>query len=141
MLLVALVLFASVYWDYMQFFYYVAYSAESISIEKYMIRLIFLIITAFLCGIFLSHKIIGPVSRLEDMIKKINSGDFDVKINLRSGDDFKGFAEQVNNLASRLKHLSQKYPGLEQDLKQEPEQEPQTESEQYPDKQPESDQE
>lgn len=115
MLLMALVISVTAYWDFAQVTSD-KYIINSIQIEKYIVRIGFLLVIAFLVGIFLSHKIIGPVRRLENMMVKINKGEFNVKINLRSGDDFSKFAKELNHLAAKLKILAEKHPEIVQEM-------------------------
>lgn len=116
MLLVAVVVSTTAYWD---FSHSVRYVAEPIKWSKYIVRIAFLLVVAFLCGIFLSHKIIGPIERLEKILEKINSGKFNVNIKLRTGDEFKKIAEEINKLTSKLKSISKQYPQIKDEFKEE----------------------
>ncbi len=53
-------------------------------------------------GIFLSHKIAGPVYRIEKTIGKMAQGDFSDRITLRKGDEMKSLADSINKLADSL---------------------------------------
>jgi nitrogen fixation/metabolism regulation signal transduction histidine kinase len=117
MLLAAIVATATVYWDMTQSGTINSLANHVFSWDKYMVRIIFLVVAAFLGGVFLSHKIIGPVRRLENMLSDINKGKFDVHIELRTGDDFKGISEQINTLAKKLKALSEKQPAIKKEFK------------------------
>ena len=66
------------------------------------IPLVFLIM--FLLSIFISHKIAGPLYRLEKELKEIAKGDFSRKIKLRPNDELQEIAEGINEL---LDHLNQ----------------------------------
>jgi hypothetical protein len=63
----------------------------------------FLVITVtFYTGLYLSHRIVGPISRIEKNINEgIQTGHFE-KITLRKNDFFKGFADKVNLLFQKL---------------------------------------
>ncbi len=118
MILVVFVICATIYWDFSQILY-LQHLNEPISWDKYIIRLLFLLTTVFLAGIFFSHKIIGPLNRLEKMARNINRGEFDVKIKLRIGDDFKRLGTEMNELAEKLKNLSEKYPQIKEEFEEE----------------------
>ncbi|MFW6134534.1 MAG: HAMP domain-containing protein [Elusimicrobiota bacterium] len=117
MLIVAVVIGAATYWDISSNLS-VEQAIDLMQWDKYIIRIILLIAAASIAGIFLSHKIIGPIHRLEDAIEELNNGEFDVKLKLRSGDEFSNLAEQVNTLSTRLKKYSKDHPELKNNFKQ-----------------------
>ena len=51
-------------------------------------------------SIFLSHKIAGPIYRLETDIEELSKGNLRKRVRLRKGDELKTIANQINNLAS-----------------------------------------
>ncbi len=53
-------------------------------------------------GIYLSHKIAGPIFRIEKTIGKMTQGDFSDRITLRRGDEMKSLADSINKLADFL---------------------------------------
>lgn len=53
-------------------------------------------------SIFLSHKIAGPIYRLETDIEEISKGNLKKRVRLRKGDELKTIANHINNLASAL---------------------------------------
>ena len=67
-----------------------------------------------MAGIFFSHKIIGPLSRIEETMKKMNKGDFGRYLKLRTGDEFLGLSDQINELAARLRKLSEEDPDFKE---------------------------
>ncbi|MFH1407109.1 MAG: HAMP domain-containing protein [Candidatus Omnitrophota bacterium] len=62
----------------------------------------------FIVAILFSHKIAGPLIRIERTLDEIGSGNFDVQIKLRKHDELKDLAETINNMASSLKALQKK---------------------------------
>ncbi|MFC2091488.1 HAMP domain-containing protein [Elusimicrobiota bacterium] len=113
MLLISFVIGAMIYWDLSHTF--VGNTIlEPVRLDKYIIRIGFVLLIALLSGIFLSHKIIGPLRRLEKMVADINAGKFDVRINLRIGDDFRELAQQLNILAENMKSISDDNPGIKE---------------------------
>ncbi len=57
---------------------------------------------AFL-SIFISHKIAGPIHRLEQAIQEVlESGDPRLRITLRKNDEFHALADKINLLLERL---------------------------------------
>jgi signal transduction histidine kinase len=54
-------------------------------------------------GIFLSHKIAGPIARMERFLAGMAGGDLRSKITLRKGDELAGLAEGINNLSENLR--------------------------------------
>lgn len=118
MLLIAVVIGATIYRDFSQLLS-AQYITEPVSWDKYAVRIVFLLVTVFFIGIFFSHKIIGPLNRLEVMLREMNSGKFDGSIKLRTGDDFRKLSEEINNLASKLKFISEKHPQIKDDFKNE----------------------
>ncbi len=87
---------------------------EEISWSNYLSRMVVILGFAFLAGIFLSGKIVGPVFRLEKTLKEINSGKFNEKINLRKGDEFKETAREINILSEKLETSSIKNPEIKE---------------------------
>ena len=54
-------------------------------------------------GVVLSHRIAGPLQRIEKELSKItNSHDFSHRINLRKNDDVKPVADAINKLLDSL---------------------------------------
>ncbi len=56
-------------------------------------------------SIFVSHKIAGPVYRLEETSKLIASGDLTQQIQLRQGDELKDLQEAFNQMSESLRKM------------------------------------
>ncbi|MDP2913017.1 MAG: methyl-accepting chemotaxis protein [Candidatus Omnitrophota bacterium] len=56
-----------------------------------------------LIGILLSHKIAGPIYRIEQVLGSMASGDLTAHIVLRKGDELTGLADHINTLTDSIK--------------------------------------
>ena len=56
----------------------------------------------FILGLLFSHKIAGPVYRIEKTLGEIMKGNLGLKIRLREGDEFVDLADMINNLTEGL---------------------------------------
>ncbi len=53
-------------------------------------------------GIYLSHKIAGPIYRIEKFLGTMGTGDFSTRITLRKGDELVSLAGAINRLVDSL---------------------------------------
>ena len=53
-------------------------------------------------GIYLSHKIAGPIYRIEKFLSTMSTGDLTSRITLRKGDEMVSLADSVNRLTDSL---------------------------------------
>lgn len=53
-------------------------------------------------GAVLTHRLIGPLERLEEDLKKISKGDYSIRLKLRKDDDLKPIADVVNGIIAKL---------------------------------------
>ena len=53
---------------------------------------------AFVFGLLISHRMAGPVFRMRRTLEDMSNGNLRGEIRLRGKDDFKGLAEQINNV-------------------------------------------
>ncbi|MFA5142863.1 MAG: methyl-accepting chemotaxis protein [Candidatus Omnitrophota bacterium] len=53
-------------------------------------------------GIYLSHKIAGPIYRIEKFLGSMASGDLSTRITLRRGDEMVSLADSINRLTDSL---------------------------------------
>jgi len=60
------------------------------------------IIVLFIVGLVLSHRLIGPLNRLENDLKKIAEGDYSIRLAVRKDDDLKPIANAVNKIIDKL---------------------------------------
>jgi len=72
--------------------------------QKLFIGSIVYILFIAVFSIFVSHKIAGPVYKMEKIIREVlTSGDFSKKIWLRKGDELTGLAQVLNELFEKIK--------------------------------------
>ncbi len=81
-------------------------------------KVIILSVLIFLAGIFVSHKIAGPIYRIEHSAEAIHQGDLRVNFRIRKGDEMKGAAnaleEMVGSLRDDIKKLKAESVALEE---------------------------
>lgn len=63
-----------------------------------LINNLIILVVVSIIGIFYSHKIAGPVFRIQEDIKRVLNGEKDIVIKLRKKDKLHELAEQVNKL-------------------------------------------
>lgn len=68
-----------------------------------VIELLVLVPLVFCMGILLSHKVAGPLVRIQAALKQMESGEYNIHIKLRKGDALVELAEMVNHLAESLR--------------------------------------
>jgi len=62
-------------------------------------NLLFISPLIFILGLLFSHKIAGPVYRIEKTLADISKGNLGLRIKLRKGDELVDIADTINNLA------------------------------------------
>lgn len=73
-------------------------------------RMLFGIIAIGILSVFISHKIAGPIYRLEKIAQQISLGDLSMEnIKLREGDELTDLARAVEGVTERLRRLMSKY--------------------------------
>ena len=53
-------------------------------------------------AIILSYRFVGPLERLEKDIKRIDEGDYSVRLQIREDHDLRPISDVINNLVSKL---------------------------------------
>ena len=61
-----------------------------------------IVITLFVSALLLTHRLFGPLARLEEDICKISEGDYSVRINIRKDDDLRPIADVINCIIEKL---------------------------------------
>jgi len=56
-------------------------------------------------GILLSHKIAGPMYRIERFLNDMAAGDYTTRLTLRKSDEFTGLAAAINNVLDSVKSV------------------------------------
>ena len=71
-----------------------------------LVELLLAIPIVFYLGIKQSHRIIGPMRRIQRTLEAIGKGDFSQQITLRRGDMLVDLAETINRMAENLQKRS-----------------------------------
>ncbi len=61
------------------------------------------LILVTIVSLITSHRIFGPLQRIQEYIKKVGEGNFEEKIGIRRSDDLKPLADALNEMAENLK--------------------------------------
>lgn len=72
-----------------------------------LMRILLLVPVVALISIFLSHRIAGPVFRIERYLGKVAKGDFSSIIRLRKRDELKNLAAAINKMTVGLGAIAQ----------------------------------
>lgn len=67
------------------------------------IMIILIGFTTVIMTLFTSHRIAGPLYRIEKDIEELSSGNLNVRFHLRGGDEIKVLAANLDNMAQSLK--------------------------------------
>jgi methyl-accepting chemotaxis protein len=70
-----------------------------------VIPLILLAAVFAAAGILLSHKVAGPIFRVERVAEELAKGNMNVKVNFRKGDDLPELAETLNAMIDGIKTI------------------------------------
>lgn len=70
--------------------------------------ILFFVVIIGIISIFISHKIAGPVYRLEDSMKQVASGDLSYKVHLRRGDELEDLQDAFNTMSDSLSKMVKK---------------------------------
>lgn len=60
------------------------------------------LILIFILAIVLTHRLVGPLERLERDLEKISVGNYSVRLKLRKKDDLKPLADTINKIIDKL---------------------------------------
>ncbi len=61
-----------------------------------------IVILLFVWGIVLTHRLIGPLNRLENDLREISEGNYSVRLKLRKDDDLRPIADTINKIIDKL---------------------------------------
>jgi signal transduction histidine kinase len=79
-----------------------AYAPLYSTIERSGILLIGALAFAFLAGLVLARRMVGPIQALRAGAARIGSGDLAQRISVKTGDELEALADQFNDMAGRL---------------------------------------
>ncbi len=71
-----------------------------------LFELLVLLPVVIVSVIYLTHRIAGPLVRIEKELHHIGEGNFDIRLNLRKNDELKALAGVVNQMADGLRRIS-----------------------------------
>ncbi len=87
----------------------VLYSVASVICLTSLSVLLILLPLVILLGIFMSHKIAGPIMRMEKLLEDVGDGNLNIHIKLRKGDELISLANAINRMVDKLKSRQIKY--------------------------------
>ncbi|MDP3791788.1 MAG: methyl-accepting chemotaxis protein [Candidatus Omnitrophota bacterium] len=70
---------------------------------RILLSLLLITPLVFIIGIYASHKIAGPIYRIEKFLKAMASGELSEPLTLRKNDELVALAEGINNVAESIK--------------------------------------
>jgi signal transduction histidine kinase len=88
-----------------------AYAPLYTTIERSGILLTAALGFAFVAGLVLARRMVGPIQALRAGAARIGSGDLSQRISVKTGDELEGLADQFNDMAGRLQ---ESYADLEE---------------------------
>jgi len=80
------------------------YNRLELVLPPLLINNLIIMVLISIIGIFYSHRIAGPVYRIEKDITRSLAGEKNVRIHLRKHDKLQSLADQVNTLLDRLEN-------------------------------------
>ncbi len=70
---------------------------------RLVIGFILALVVIFIASIFISHRIAGPLVRIEKSISEIGDGNLSLTVKLRKTDELQDLAQTINNMTALLK--------------------------------------
>ena len=56
----------------------------------------------FIWGTILTHRLMGPLARLQEDLKKISDGDYSIRLKIRKDDDLRFLVNVINQIIDKL---------------------------------------
>jgi len=69
------------------------------------IRLLLLVPIIIIVSVYLSHKMVGPLARLERDIKAISKGNLQMRLKVRKGDVLFGLTKAINEMIESVEQI------------------------------------
>jgi signal transduction histidine kinase len=79
-----------------------AYAPLYATIQRSGVLLMAALSFAFIAGLVLARRMVGPIQALRAGAARIGSGDLGQRISVKTGDELEGLADQFNDMAGRL---------------------------------------
>jgi signal transduction histidine kinase len=92
-----------------------AYAPLYATIERSGVLLMAALGFAFIAGLVLARRMVGPIQALRSGAARIGAGDLSQRISVKTGDELEGLADQFNDMAGRLQ---ESYADLEKKVEQ-----------------------
>ncbi len=92
-----------------------AYASLYLALQRLAIVLAGASIFAVLAGMFLARRMVVPIQALRAGAERIGGGDFSQRIDIKTGDELEGLANQFNDMGARLQ---ESYADLENKVEQ-----------------------
>jgi len=92
-----------------------AYAPLYATIERSGVLLMAALGFAFVAGLVLARRMVGPIQALRAGAARIGAGDLSQRISVKTGDELEGLADQFNDMAGRLQ---ESYADLEKKVEQ-----------------------
>jgi len=74
--------------------------------DQFRIQLVafslFFLVLIFLFGVFLSHKVVGPIHKIRKIMEEVRRGNKKARVFFRKGDEFTELAASFNNMMDSL---------------------------------------
>lgn len=70
-----------------------------------VLPVIILLLIFSIIAILFSHKIAGPIYRVEKIAEELKKGNLNIKVQFRKGDELHHLAEALNNMISGIKNM------------------------------------
>ncbi|UTR16341.1 methyl-accepting chemotaxis protein [Salipaludibacillus sp. LMS25] len=81
------------------------YSELNDTRRTFIIVSIIAVIVAIMASYVAASKLAQPIRQLSDQVKKIASGDFSIKMNVKGKDEVNQLTQSVNEMSEQLRHL------------------------------------
>jgi signal transduction histidine kinase len=92
-----------------------AYASLYQALQRLAVVLLGALVFAMLAGMFLARRMVGPIQALRAGAERIGGGDFAQRIDIKTGDELEGLANQFNDMGARLQ---ESYADLEHKVEQ-----------------------
>lgn len=70
-----------------------------------IIPIVALAVLGIFAGVMLSHRIAGPIYRVEKVSEELAKGNFDIKVRFRKGDDLQELAGKLNEMIDSVRGM------------------------------------
>ncbi len=80
------------------------------------IRLLLLVPIILIVSVYLSHKMVGPLARLEKNIRAISKGNLQMRLRVRRRDVLQGLAQVINEMVENVEQMLSKNKNLAKEV-------------------------